>query len=171
MRRRDETPDPSGRTSGRASGIGHAEEVDVVIRGHHLPGKDFRNACVPIHQVHVGVQVRADPTDLVRGDAESAEWHVAVRVVEDENGLDFRGPAVHGRRGERFLYLTWGDVGTDGSFAMFRRAKLMLDTVDPTLVRAAERTRRALVASIDLADDHGGPRCGRVGPAALVWSV
>ena len=32
---------------------------------------------------------------------------------------------MQGRPGARFIYLTWGEVVEDGSFAMFRRAKLM----------------------------------------------
>ena len=78
---------------------------------------------------------------------------------------------MHGKRGERFLYLTWGDVGPGESFAMFRRAKLMLDRVDPDLVTRAERSGRALVATIDLTDDKGGPRCARVDPPALTWAL
>ena len=90
-------------------------------------------------------------------------------VTTDDGGLDFRGPAVHGKRGERFLYLTWGEVPSDGSFLMFRRAKLMLGAVDPDLVKSAERSGAVLVATIDLTDATGGPRCARVDEPALVW--
>jgi hypothetical protein len=146
--------------------------MQIEIRGHHLPGKTFRNVGVPIHGVHVGVQVRSEPVDLVPGDAVSATWRLDVRVVDgDDGGLDFRGPAVHGARGQRFLYLTWGDVTVHSPFTMFRRAKLMLDAVDPALVRAAVDGERPLIATIDLTDARGGPVCARVGPPALVWSV
>lgn len=143
--------------------------MEVVISGHHLPGRDFRLAAVPIHNVHVGVQVRGEPVGLVRADAASAEWTVDVRVEPLDDGFDFKGPAVHGKRGERFLYLTWGEVDAGGGFTMFRRAKLMLDAIEPTLVRAALADARALHAAIDLTDDCGGPRCARVGPPALTW--
>jgi Family of unknown function (DUF5990) len=160
-----------------------ARPLVIVIRGHHLPGRTFRHAGVPIHGVHVGVQERQDPVGLVAGDAASAEWRIAVRVVQpDSDGgdggsddgvdrYDFRGPAVHGPRGARFVYLTWGDVTAAHPFAMFRRAKLMLDHVDRRLVRAALDGGRPLVATIDLTDDRGGPRCGRVVAPALRWSV
>ncbi len=95
-----------------------------------------------------------------------ARWETDVAVVGD----DFRGPAVHGRRGERFVYLTWGDL-SDGRFAMFRRAKLMLSRVDPALVDEATRDGRCLVADVVLTDDRGGPRCARVDPPAVRWSV
>ena len=146
--------------------------MEIAIHGQRLPGRMFRNAGVPIHNVHVGVQVRDLPVDLVAADAESAEWHVDVRVdVADDGAYDFRGPAVHGRRGARFIYLTWGDVGIDGSFAMFRRAKLMLDSIEPALLRAAVDGPSPVHAHIDLTDDYGGPRCATVNAPALTWSV
>jgi hypothetical protein len=84
-----------------------------------------------VHEnVHVAVQVRRDPEGLVAGDAPSAEWRVDITVADDKGALDFKGPAVHGKKGERFLYLTWGDVDAAGAFHMFRRAKLMLNRVD-----------------------------------------
>jgi hypothetical protein len=84
-----------------------------------------------------------------------------VGVVEREGGLDFRGPAVQGRRWERFVYLTWGEGGA-GAFTMFRRAKLMLaDVPDPG--------RATVTARVDLTDEHGMPRCARLRPPALSW--
>jgi hypothetical protein len=146
--------------------------VRVTIHGHHLPGRRFASGSGTYANVHVAVQERADPVGLVAGDAEQAAWTVEVRVVTlDDGRLDFRGPAVHGKRGERFLYLTWGDVHPGGRFAMFRRAKLMLDRVGPDLVRAAESAGRDLVARVDLTDACGGPRCARVDPPAIRWAV
>jgi hypothetical protein len=144
--------------------------MEIVIRGHNLPGRDFRNVGVPIHNVHVGLQVRDAPEGLVRADAASAEWRAEVRIVESGGAPDFKGPAVHGRKGERHLYLSWGDVG-DRTFAMFRRAKLMLGAIDPALIALAQRDGRPLVATIDLTDGYGGPRSARVDPPAIVWAL
>lgn len=145
----------------------------VVVVGTDLPGRTFHDGDgVPVDKVHVGVQVGRDPVDLVRGDAPEARWSLDVRVVTaDDGGLDCRGPAVHGRRGERFLYLTWGDVQPGGTFAMFRRAKLVLERVDPALVRRAAAGGGALTATVRLADGCGGPRCARVDPPALRGTV
>lgn len=82
-----------------------------------------------------------------------------------------RPPCAMMGGGDRFLYLTWGDVGPDGSFAMFRRAKLMLDRIDADLVRAAERAGQPMIATVDLTDGRGGPRCARVDPPALTWGM
>jgi hypothetical protein len=147
--------------------------VHLLIRGHHLPGRRFVAGDGVVHDdVHVGVQERALAIGLVAGDAASARWDLDVRVVAGvEGGLDFRGPAVHGRRGERFVYLTWGSVGADGAFTMFRRAKLLLDRIDAALVAAAEQDGRPLVADVDLTDSCGGPRCARLDPPALALSL
>jgi len=120
--------------------------------------------------VHVGVQVRREPAQLIRADCSALSWAVDVDVEPSDGGFDFRGPVVQGQRGGRFLYLTWGDVGPDGSFEMFRRAKLMLDRIEPQLIEAAITTGR-LGATVDLTGPDGGPRCARVDPPAIAWSI
>jgi hypothetical protein len=146
--------------------------VRVVIEGFDLPGRTFCDPDGnPLDDVRVGVQVRREPRDLVVGDAARARWELDVTVVTGPDGsLDFRGPAVHGKRGDRFLYLTWGNVDGYGHFHMFRRAKLMLDRIDPGLVGKAERHQRPLVGAVRLTDRHGAPRCARVDPPDLQWS-
>ena len=91
-------------------------------------------------------------------------------MVDHDGGPDFHGPTVQGRRGDRFVYLTWGNVGADGGFDMFRRAKLMLDRIDPALLADARATG-TLRAHVDLTGAGGGPRCARVDPPAVEWSV
>ena len=145
--------------------------MEIVLTGHDLPGRMFRSAGVPLHNVHVGLQVRSDPEGLTAGDADAATWRLEVRVTATDDGFDFAGPAVHGRRGDRFLYLTWGDVGEAGSFSMFRRAKLMLDRIDPALIERALGDGLPLRGSVRLTDGYGGPRCARVDPPDLAWSV
>ncbi len=122
----------------------------LTIHGHDLPGR----TCGSHHDIHVGVQVRDEPSELVPGDAASATWTLDIRTGDG----DFHGPAVHGRRGERFVYLTWGEY-TDGAFAMFRRAKLMLSD----LPAGAD----AVTVDVHLTDDQGLPRCARLKPPAL----
>ena len=142
----------------------------IVIEGHDLPGAEFVSDGVPLHNVHVAVQVGKEPVGLVRGDAAAACWEVDVRaVVGDDGTLDLRGPAVQGKKGDRFLYLTWGDVGTHGSFAMFRRAKLMVADIAPALLADAAQTDGVLVASLPLTDERGCPRCARVKPPVISW--
>ena len=142
-----------------------------MITGVHLPGRVFcRPDATVMENVHVGVQVRRDPAQLVRADQREAHWDIDVEIVRKDGVVDFRGPAVQGRRGERFIYLTWGDVGSDEGFEMFRRAKLMLGQVEPELLESALVTG-CLSAIVDLTGEDGGPRCARVDPPAVAWSA
>ncbi len=120
--------------------------------------------------VHVGIQIRRDAAQLIRADVSEAAWEADVDVVRKDGVLDFRGPAVQGRVGDRFIYLTWGNVDPDDGFEMFRRAKLMLDQVERSLMESAMKAGY-LDAVVELTDDRGGPRCARADPPAVVWSV
>jgi hypothetical protein len=140
----------------------------IIIEGHDLPGAEFVSDGVPLQNVHVAVQIGKEPAGLVRGDADSARWDIDVRTVITDAGVDLRGPAVHGKKGERFLYLTWGDVAGD-SFTMFRRAKLMIGDIEPEMLAAAARDDGVLVASLSLTDERGGPCCARVKPPLISW--
>lgn len=117
----------------------------VRIEGYDLPGRMFCGPSgEPYNDVRVGVQIRKDPEELVPANAQAARWELDLTVVEGpDDGIDFKGPAVHGKRGDRFLYLTWGNVDTNGEFEMFRRAKLMLNRIDPNLIHAASDGRTA----------------------------
>jgi hypothetical protein len=141
----------------------------IVIEGHDLPGAEFVSDGHPLHNVHVAVQIGKEPVGLVRGDASTARWDLDVRAVVADEGIDLRGPGVHGKKGERFLYLTWGDVGAHSAFAMFRRAKLMIGDIEPDLLAAAARDDGVLVASLSLTDERGCPRCARVKPPVITW--
>jgi hypothetical protein len=143
----------------------------LVLVGTDLPGLTFCNPDgTPLDNVHVGVQIRTKPEHLVRGDATDARWELDIDTTIDSDGqLDFRGPVVHGKRGERFIYLTWGNVDDTGAFKVFRRAKLMLNSVDHELILDAIRPGH-LGAQVRLTDEHGGPRCARVDPPAITWN-
>jgi hypothetical protein len=137
----------------------------LQIRGYHLPGRAWRSPDEHYDNVHVGIQVGKEPRELVRGDADISWWTIPIEVVARDGGLDFRGTAVQGRPGARFIYLTWGDVVEDGSFAMFRRAKLMLADLESFVGGTGDRLQ--VVARVDLTDECGGPRCARLRPPAL----
>jgi hypothetical protein len=140
----------------------------IRIEGTNLPGRTFCE-----HQnVHVAVQSRQDPVDITPGDAPGVTFEFDVDILPADDGAwDFRGPYVHGKRGERFLYLTWGDLLPAGGFTMFRRAKLHLSCLDPALIRAAAEPDQHLVGRLGLTDAKGGPRCASLRPPAIAWSA
>jgi hypothetical protein len=139
--------------------------VELVIRGTELPGRRCPGGPGDRdwwENVHVGLQVRRDPVGLVPGDAPSAEWTTEIRLVESDGATDARGPAVQGPKGDRFVYLTWGDVDAAGRFTMVRRSKLMLA---PVLAAAPARA----VAVVRLTDARGFPRAARLQGDAVRW--
>ena len=85
------------------------------------------------------------PRTGARRRRDSWSWTVPIEVVAREGGTGFpRRRRCRAGRGARFIYLTWGNVGEDGSFAMFRRAKLMLADLEPLVTdrgRAGDRDR------------------------------
>ena len=141
------------------------DRVQLEIHGHRSPERSWYPDGEPCDNVHVGVQIGQEPRDLVPGDADRAVWTLSVNLVERGSDVDFRGPAVQGRRGGRFVYLTWGNVDDDGSFTRFRRATLMLADLEPLL--SGSGSERRLIATVDLTDDCGGPRCARLRWPAL----
>ena len=46
----------------------------------------------------------------------------------------------------------------------------MLNRIDPTMLDSALAERR-LLGTIDLTGSDGGPRCARVDPPAIQWSI
>ena len=146
----------------------------VEIRGTNLPGR----SCGPNPQgqmyenIHVGIGRGDTLAGLTPGDAPSAQWQIEVKTRTTADGeTDFGGPFVKGRRGERFLYLSWGTVTDDGAFALFRAAKLWLSDVDSAIVQEAMRPGRCLVGSLGLTDRKGHPLCASVRPPNIVWAV
>lgn len=144
--------------------------MELCIIGSNLPGRSFcRPDGTPMNDVHVAIQIGRDHPDPIPADNIEARWIVEIDVVNRDDAVDFRGPAVNGKRGDRFVYLTWGDL-TDDGFERFRRAKLMLNRIDDTVVHEAAASGH-LLARVDLTADDGGPRCARVDPPAIEWSA
>jgi ankyrin repeat protein len=149
--------------------------IQVTIVGSGLPGRDigpggnFPGA----RNIHVGVQRKDRPAELLGltpGNAPSAHWDFEATATPAGGGIDIKGPYIQGRPGARFIYLSWGTVSDDGTFTMFRRAKLMLDAIDPATLDAARRYG-ALIARLELTDTSGHPLCAAVRPPLIRWSA
>ena len=151
--------------------------MQIRIEGHDLPGRAGPAAVeLRLRNVHVGVQRGREVVDRVPASAASAQWQFEVTGREVDGLLDVGGPWVHGRPGARFLYLSWGSVlpgGAEGdTFAMFRRAKLLFGDIPTSLLRRAyEDEGVVLVGSLGLTDAHGDPRCARVRPPDITWTL
>jgi hypothetical protein len=135
--------------------------VHVRVRGVELPGRRFD--CYD--DVQVGLRVGRELSGIVAGDAREASWEADVRVREVDDGYDFTGPAVRGRRGDRSLGLAW----LDGHGELFRAAKLRLDRVPAAVVSDALRADTGLVATVRLTDSCGAPICASVPESHISW--
>ncbi|MEV0562337.1 DUF5990 family protein [Dactylosporangium sp. NPDC050588] len=142
----------------------------IRIEGTDLPGRRPGADALRLHNVHVGVQRKAEVVDRVRADAPDVTWDLEVTSREVDGLLDVGGPWVHGRPGARFLYLSWGAV-TGDEFAMFRRAKLMFGDIPTEVLRAAHDGAGTLHGRLGLTDAAGDPVCARVRPPTIVWTV
>jgi len=150
--------------------------VTFRISGYDLPGArcvGLPGIAKPVYDnVHVGVQHKREVVSLVRGDAAEARWDLDVDIVPGRDGrLDFRGPWVQGKLGDRFLYLTRGGRIAGGCLATFRRAKLMLAVIDEGLLHEAIASGATLEGRLPLTDAKGGPRCAAVRPPDIRWSL
>ena len=149
------------------------ETIQIRIEASRLPGRACGQGSLQYGNVHVGVQRRGRPEEflgLFPGDAPSAEWRLECRAAQTPQGFDITGPYVQGRPGGRFVYLSWVNLDGDGAPAMFRRAKLMADALDPAVVEAATRSG-VLLARLGLTDAEGRPLCAAVRPPAITWSA
>ncbi|WP_308163428.1 DUF5990 family protein [Nocardia alni] len=148
----------------------------VRIEGANLPGRE----CGPggevpggYRDVHVAVQRRGRPDELFEpcpGDAASVVWTLECTASVGDDGIDIRGPQIQGSRGGRFIYLSWGTVDGEGAFTMFRRAKLMFDGIEPSVLREAVDSGN-LVGRLGLTDPKGHPLCAAVRPPLISWSA
>src|SRR5215831_18391806 len=103
--------------------------VRVVVEGVDLPGRRCwpRPGGVAYENVYVGLCDRTwssppivEPRrpwgvrDLVPGDSADARWQFEINVHTADDVIDFGGPLVRGKRGDRHIGLAWGEVRGDG---------------------------------------------------------
>jgi hypothetical protein len=146
----------------------------IAIHAVQLPGRQCRPgpSGEAYQNIHVRFGRREPAVDLVPGDAPEAHWEydIPVRTGRD-GGLRFGGPLVHGKPGNYCFYLSWGTVAADGSFTLFRAAKLALADIDPAVLSQALEPGRTLVGRLGLTNATGQPLCARVRPPLIAWSI
>lgn len=141
----------------------------VRIECHNLPDPEPWGG-----RLLLGTQLRREPHDVIEVEAgATVTFEAEFDVVSAAGGRDQRGPFVHGPKGDRFLYLTWGTGrgdAPDDHFGMVMRAKLKLaDLSDAQLDAAA--AGGTIVATVDGTLPNGHPSCGSLKPPTIEWSV
>ena len=122
------------------------------------------------HGVLFGLQAKHGIDDPVPA-WQSTTFHTEVEVRTSDSDPDFAGEHVHGRRGDRFIYLSWGLPDQTEPFVMFARAKIKLAHIPPELLERALERRPALRAEMQATNVKGQPASGTIKPPAIVWSI
>jgi uncharacterized protein DUF5990 len=148
--------------------------MQIRIEGIDLPG----SSCGPSpdrpgghHGIHVGVQRKSRPTELLGltpGDAEAVSWTLECDVAPHGNGYDVKGPYISGTPESRWIYLNWVMVDDGSEATMFRRAKLLLSAVPDGVMRSALQ-QGVLVGQVHLTDPRGNPVCAAIRPPVIEW--
>ena len=97
-------------------------------------------------------------------------WLTEITIKPDAGEHpDFSGQAVHGKRGERFFYLSWSSEKS-GHREMFRRIKIHLRLLSASQLANALKAGGTLVARVHAVAKDGGPACASV-PILDGWIV
>jgi len=142
-------------------------EVQVELVCVDMPGTVFGERT----GVRLGVQERRQVVDDLPADAEPAVFRFSVRAKGDAQveDPDFAGPYVQGGRGQRFVYLCWGER-IDGVWSGFRRAKLSLHTLSWHKINEALETGSPVRATIRMSDERGGPAAASLTAEQVDWA-
>ncbi len=103
------------------------------------------------------------------GDAVSKMLELPVFIKEGKDGKpDFTGEFVHGKLGDRFLYLVWFDKNIHGK-SMFRRGKIKLQHLTWELINGAISKQKPVAAEVILTDKKGEPVCATLKESNIKW--
>lgn len=100
----------------------------------------------------------------------TTEFHTSIDVVRaGTSEVDFAGEHVHGRRGDRFVYLAWGIADPTEPFVMFARAKIKLDSIPAGLLAGFVGQDLVLIGHLRATDPNGQPASGTIKPPTIDW--
>jgi hypothetical protein len=127
----------------------------------NFPGIEFENR----QPVYVGVQKKSDIVDERPGDAKQAVFSIPARIKKAKDGRpDFLGPYIHGKVGDRFIYLVWFE--NKETKEPFRRAKIKLSHLT-----WAHLQQDNLEAHLMMTDQKGCPVCATVPESLIRWNT
>ena len=151
-------------------------ELTIRLVCTHLPGTRFIDPYAQEPRVHepvyLGIQKGRQVIETTPGNVEKADFQPTFRVKRLEDGtIDFLGPFAQGKRGQRFVYLSWGVLLGEGEFRMFRRAKIQLSHLTWKTVQAHLTARQPITARLTLTDTKGCPLCATVKKPHIHWDL
>ena len=122
------------------------------------------------HGVLFGLQGKGGDVDPVPATS-TTTFETTLELVVADDHHDFRGPHVVGRKGDRFIYLSWGLGDGVEPFVMFARAKLKLADIPAEVLSQVRNGEGTLDCSLEATNTKGQPASGTIKPPAVGWSV
>lgn len=138
------------------------QPVTITVICTNFPGRLF-DGC---DDLQVGWGQARTVIDAVPGDSIEARFTTELQARQHSDGtVDFRGPLVQGKVGERFLYLVWHHA--DAPQTPLRRIKIPLYT----LINWGDLQSGQIMAHLQMSDHDGCPICATPKPPYLQWQV
>ncbi len=122
------------------------------------------------HGVSFGPQSKTaveDPVPAIKTTA----FDLDIDVIDAGGALDFKGVWVHGKKFDRFLYLSWGIPGPSEPFLMFARAKVKLADIPDHVLAHGLEPGRLVVCDLQATNSKGQPSSGTLRAPVVHWSV
>jgi hypothetical protein len=140
------------------------QNVTIMLVCTHFPGCSF-DGC---DDLQVGLQTGRGQgnriIDAVPGDSTEARFTVDLQARRAEDTVDFSGPLVQGRPGERFLYLTW--ISAAHPQNPLRRVKVPLQQLSWDDLQNGQ-----VVAHLRMTGADGSPLAATPKSPALRWEI
>jgi hypothetical protein len=98
-------------------------------------------------------------------------FDVPITVTETEGGLNFSGPFVQGKTGDRFLYVDIGKYAGQRNTTWARRMKVPLGNITLALVEQASKSGKAIETRIPGTAKDGSPTAASTAKIQSAWAL
>lgn len=121
------------------------------------------------HQVLFGLQDKRGSVDPVPA-TKTTVFTTNIEIINGaETGPDFRGDYVHGKKRDRFFYLSWGTPDDAEPFIMFARAKVKLADLPIELLEGGTDGQTCVECRLQATNSKGHPASGTIKPPDVSW--
>lgn len=132
--------------------------ITILINCHDLPKATFGSQS----SLRLGIQKGQEVNDDVPVEGAGAMFQATLEVESRKTGEpSFRGPYVHGKPSDRFLYLCWGRR-TAEHWELLGRAKVSLANLGWKQLEQAWDAGKPVTLSVAMTDSRGRAACGLV---------
>lgn len=138
---------------------------DICLQCYNFPTNNFENRL----DIYVGVQEKKAVVMDTSITTDTKDFTLPVFVKPAKNGPpNFLGDFVHGKVGDRFLYLVWYNKIGDEKMR-FRRVKIKLAPIAWEHIERSIQEKTPIRAKINLTDSKGGPVCATLKSTNIKW--